>query len=512
MKKAFLILILAILIFGCNEEVFYQNESGRVYITISDAGGLMEDITSLEMTVSGVTIHSEDQDKWVELSSETRTFDLLQLKADDVMELYVETELGEGNYNQIRLDVDEVKITYQGEEQNAKLPSNVLKINVDLNMSNQSSLLDFDFIPEESLHLTGNGMIIMTPVINVAKFKDVKIEKHGKNIMVMQRRQVHEEKHGMDENGNIGKGTKVQGELTLDANGKVVKLGGPDNVEENKKGNAVDSGDDKPKAGGNKSDMTDDEPQGTEDNYPETTGEAKNKATGNAIFTVKDKNNMSNKSNPGKAPPVKTKDGMNVSSLEVTFEKLTVHTPSEEENASWITVFEGSKTLDLIELQDVEAVLGEEELEVGRYTQIRLYIASAEGEIDNDTVNITVPSNALKLVGNLEVEEDTTSIATIDFLVDRSLIKAGDKYILKPTIKLITKKGIEIKDRVKEMDMEKLEYEGGEVLEENEQEPEEDVVDEIEENEEEGSSTPAPTQSPSESPVSSPSPTQTQDE
>lgn len=147
-------------------------------------------------------------------------------------------------------------------------------------------------------------------------------------------------------------------------------------------------------------------------------------------------------------------------SLVITINSIQVHktgdnTTNENITAKgWITVFNGSKTFDLLEYTDVKAILGERELEPGKYTQIRLYIENATIKIYNYNMlifnktysmdiaasgNLRVPSKVLKLNHPFIVEEDKTTSLTLDFDVPNSVVRSR-KYILKPVIKIIEEK------------------------------------------------------------------------
>ena len=114
----------------------------------------------------------------------------------------------------------------------------------------------------------------------------------------------------------------------------------------------------------------------------------------------------------------------------------------EPSDAGWYTIVEESQTFDLITLQDVKEELGLKNLTVGKYTQIRLTVEKAEITIDNDgeieVHDLKIPSNKVKLIKPFWIYEDDTTILTLDFDVHESVHKTGnDKYIMKPTIKVI---------------------------------------------------------------------------
>jgi len=112
---------------------------------------------------------------------------------------------------------------------------------------------------------------------------------------------------------------------------------------------------------------------------------------------------------------------------------------------TWIVISSEEQTFNLLELSNgVTALLGEQELEAGRYTQIRIEIADAEVVIDSTTsYPLTIPSGTLKFVRGFDIVEGEETELVVDFDAARSVNKTGNKnnesYKLKPTIRLINK-------------------------------------------------------------------------
>jgi len=136
---------------------------------------------------------------------------------------------------------------------------------------------------------------------------------------------------------------------------------------------------------------------------------------------------------------VTDEDGAGVIDWYVTTAKIGDDDNSE---AGWYTIFEGPQTHDLIEIQDVNVLLGEEILDEGKYTQIRLTINSANITIDNESkhevYDLKIPSNKIKLIKPFLIYKDKITVLTLDFDVNESVHKTGkDKYIMRPTIKVI---------------------------------------------------------------------------
>ena len=122
----------------------------------------------------------------------------------------------------------------------------------------------------------------------------------------------------------------------------------------------------------------------------------------------------------------------------VTYAKIG---DDDNSTAGWYTIVNESQ-FDLIALQNVTELLGEENLPVGKYTQIRLIVEEAIitiNESGNKTeYNLKIPSNKVKLIKPFWIYENETTVLTLDFDVYKSIHKTGkDKYIMKPTIKVI---------------------------------------------------------------------------
>ncbi|MDP3966573.1 MAG: DUF4382 domain-containing protein [archaeon] len=139
----------------------------------------------------------------------------------------------------------------------------------------------------------------------------------------------------------------------------------------------------------------------------------------------------------------------NISKALVTLSSIEVHmalgngnNETNETNftSGWIVVVPGPVSYDLIEIIDVKDFLGSKELNVGKYTQIRLNVESAKVTIDGTEYNLTIPSGKIKLIHPFTIEENKTTALTLDFDANESIRSAGEsnKYILQPVIRVIT--------------------------------------------------------------------------
>lgn len=172
MKLTYVIIMVLVLgLFGCetqNRDTTEQSQAGgRVVIAVTDAANDMGTISSIKLTVDQVSIKNEQQ-AWVDISSEEKTYDLLKLKADGTNALLVDAKVQAGTYDSIRLHVTKVEIVDSKGTHEAKLPSNELKLQGKINaQANFTSTAVLDFEADKSVKVTGNGNYTMSPVVRL---------------------------------------------------------------------------------------------------------------------------------------------------------------------------------------------------------------------------------------------------------------------------------------------------------------------------------------------------------
>jgi len=125
--------------------------------------------------------------------------------------------------------------------------------------------------------------------------------------------------------------------------------------------------------------------------------------------------------------------------IDTTTEDMNATESNETEEVGWITVVDEIQTVDLMQFTDVSKVLGQKDLDSGKYTQIRLRINSGTVTIEDETYDLIIPSRVLKLNRGFELEPDVVLKLILDFKAEKSLVKTGkDKFILKPVIAVIS--------------------------------------------------------------------------
>ncbi len=220
MKKILLILALVSVIFiaACTS---YSNDTGvktgRAVFTLTDAAADMGTVSSVKITVDKVSAHSEAEG-WIDVSSESKTYDLIELKGSGKQVLLADAQLKEGSYDQVRLSISKVMVTDDNVEYEAKLPSSELKIvgTTDVE-ANTTSSVKFDFIADESLHVTGNGKYIFAPVVQFETKEKTEVDVSDENDVKVNDGNVKTNvKVGMDVNGNVGVGLKIGADENLE--------------------------------------------------------------------------------------------------------------------------------------------------------------------------------------------------------------------------------------------------------------------------------------------------------
>ncbi len=139
--------------------------------------------------------------------------------------------------------------------------------------------------------------------------------------------------------------------------------------------------------------------------------------------------------------------------LDLTVRKVEVHlahlipfpTGSQAGLDKWETLnIGGTQTVDLVALAKNSnlSLLGVTSLAAGQYTEIRLYVSAGSATLPDGTkVTLTLlgKDNIVKIVEPFTITAGKTNVLTVDFAAQRSVIKAGSRYLLRPVVaQLIT--------------------------------------------------------------------------
>jgi len=179
-------------------------------------------ITAVNVTVSNMSVHSASTGKWYAVLDSPETFNLVAL--NNISQLISAANLSSGTYDEVKLEVSSVSAVMNGSASNVFLPSGNIMIFGKFNVSGDTtSWVNLDVSLQKSLHLTGNGELVMLPVINMHQSSNAIIRVNGTGMLEVEN---HGKEHlnttvGMGLNGSIGEGAQVpEGvEIDLEHNG-----------------------------------------------------------------------------------------------------------------------------------------------------------------------------------------------------------------------------------------------------------------------------------------------------
>lgn len=125
----------------------------------------------------------------------------------------------------------------------------------------------------------------------------------------------------------------------------------------------------------------------------------------------------------------------------VTVSSIEVHRAGSDEESGWETIIEDIRTFELLELRDgLEAVLGNKEIETGKYTQIRMMVENCTvTTTDGEIHEAKVPSDKVKIVGSFDIEEAEITVVTLDIDAYESVPppKNSGQFIFTPRVKVL---------------------------------------------------------------------------
>lgn len=135
-------------------------------------------------------------------------------------------------------------------------------------------------------------------------------------------------------------------------------------------------------------------------------------------------------------------------SVIVDVQQVSVHIADgddDDDESGWFVIDDTPQRFDLLELSNGnEAVLAEDELEAGHYSQIRLLLGDGNYLVEDGVQHdLTVPSSqqsGLKLIHGFTIEKDQLYEIMLDFDAARSIHQTGNgQYTLRPTIRVVAR-------------------------------------------------------------------------
>jgi len=128
--------------------------------------------------------------------------------------------------------------------------------------------------------------------------------------------------------------------------------------------------------------------------------------------------------------------------VNIVVTRVEVHKAGADSNSGWFVINNNAATYDLLVLRNgASVVLGNNSLDAGHYTQIRLIIGTGSNVVvDGITYPLEIPSGeqtGVKLNHAFDIQAGLLYELLLDFDAERSIVLTGNgQYKLKPVIRL----------------------------------------------------------------------------
>lgn len=129
--------------------------------------------------------------------------------------------------------------------------------------------------------------------------------------------------------------------------------------------------------------------------------------------------------------------------VNISVTRVEVHIANPDSNSGWFVINDNAATYDLLTLRNgASVILGNNSLDAGRYTQIRLIIGTGSNVVvDGITYPLEIPGgeqSGVKLNHQFEIQSGLIYELLLDFDAERSIVLTGNsQYKLKPVIRLV---------------------------------------------------------------------------
>jgi hypothetical protein len=128
--------------------------------------------------------------------------------------------------------------------------------------------------------------------------------------------------------------------------------------------------------------------------------------------------------------------------VNIVVTRVEVHKASSDSNSGWFVINNNTATYDLLRLRNgASVILGDNSLDAGSYTQIRLIIGIGSNIVVNGVVYpLEIPSgeqSGVKLNHAFVIQDGLLYELLLDFDAERSIVVTGNgQYKLKPVIRV----------------------------------------------------------------------------
>lgn len=191
--------------------------TGRLVFAIHSTGNPASEIEALLVPLRSVSIRNIETG-WITLLKNPKTYDLLFLNKDRKPELVLDLNVGEGEYDQLRILLGTAIVLKGNIANQVKSLSDELTVPFNLVLEKgKNSAFTLDFIVDKSLHTLIDGTYIFTPVFSVNSQSGIStIQKSGNKVEFFDGTPQFNAVFGVDANGNTKINSSIDTSAVLD--------------------------------------------------------------------------------------------------------------------------------------------------------------------------------------------------------------------------------------------------------------------------------------------------------
>ena len=143
-------------------------------------------VDAVNITVSSVMVHSVATGNWITVSNTPETFNLVMLRNISAMLAFA--NLSAGTYNQLVLRISNESAVVNNRSVSLFIPNSTIRIIGDIVIGANGTLpssVNIDIDLSKSLHILGNGSVILLPTINLKAYESMNFTTSSNGIITV---------------------------------------------------------------------------------------------------------------------------------------------------------------------------------------------------------------------------------------------------------------------------------------------------------------------------------------
>ncbi len=219
---------------------------GTVIFSVTDKTAEINNVSEVTMNVDRVQLYNETKG-WVDVSSDTKAYKLLDLKARSESQLYAKATAAADTYSRVKVTLKDVVVTTKsGAKKQATLPKRTLEMaSTVMVKADATTSVHLDVLADQSLHETERGNYVFAPVVTLESRSDASVETDSAGVVTISDGSVDSSTTlGMDLSGEMKVDFHLDGNLKLQTvNGAIQIIGGAKtdlNLDSPMKGSSVE--------------------------------------------------------------------------------------------------------------------------------------------------------------------------------------------------------------------------------------------------------------------------------